>query len=111
MFFDPEEDVVKGLNLAGWIIAGLLVGFGTKLGNGCPSGHGVCGLARQSCRSFMAVPTFVAFAIAMASLRYYLNLLNNGQYFGDAYSYSWKWISFGMFCTLCCIFLSQLLRN
>ncbi|RZF20491.1 MULTISPECIES: YeeE/YedE family protein [Halobacteriovorax] len=41
------------------IIAGLLVGVGTKLGSGCTSGHGVCGLARLSKRSFIATITFM----------------------------------------------------
>jgi uncharacterized membrane protein YedE/YeeE len=45
-----------------WLLAtaGLLVGFGTRLGNGCTSGHGVCGVARLSRRSLVAVLTFVA---------------------------------------------------
>jgi uncharacterized membrane protein YedE/YeeE len=41
------------------IIAGLLVGFGTRLGSGCTSGHGVCGLARRSPRSLLATVTFM----------------------------------------------------
>ena len=41
------------------ILAGLLVGFGTQLGNGCTSGHGICGLARGSKRSFTATMTFM----------------------------------------------------
>jgi uncharacterized membrane protein YedE/YeeE len=44
------------------VIAGLLVGFGTQLGNGCTSGHGVCGLARGSRRSLAATLTFMASA-------------------------------------------------
>lgn len=48
----------------GLIIAGLLVGFGTRMGNGCTSGHGVCGLGRLSMRSLAAVMTFMATAIA-----------------------------------------------
>jgi uncharacterized protein len=40
--------------------AGVLVGFGTRLGNGCTSGHGICGLARLSARSLVAVATFMA---------------------------------------------------
>jgi uncharacterized membrane protein YedE/YeeE len=40
--------------------AGLLVGFGTRLGNGCTSGHGVCGLARFSVRSLVATVSFMA---------------------------------------------------
>lgn len=41
-------------------VAGLLVGMGTALGNGCTSGHGVCGVSRGSRRSLVAVATFIA---------------------------------------------------
>ncbi|MGZ2426260.1 YeeE/YedE family protein [Rhizobium laguerreae] len=58
---------------AGWpllIVAGLLVGFGSRMGSGCTSGHGVLGLARLSTRSMVAVATFLtAGAIAVAILR------------------------------------------
>ena len=46
------------------MLAGLAVGFGTRLGSGCTSGHGVCGLARLSARSLAAVATFLAVGIA-----------------------------------------------
>ncbi|MGE5453178.1 MAG: YeeE/YedE family protein [Acidobacteriota bacterium] len=48
-------------NLSAWVlvVGGLLVGFGTSLGNGCTSGHGVCGLGRRSARSLMATLTFM----------------------------------------------------
>ncbi len=42
------------------VIAGLLVGYGTRLGSGCTSGHGVCGLSRLSPRSLVATGTFMA---------------------------------------------------
>lgn len=42
------------------IIAGAIVGFGTRLGSGCTSGHGICGLSRLSGRSMVAVATFIA---------------------------------------------------
>jgi uncharacterized membrane protein YedE/YeeE len=42
------------------VIAGLLVGFGTVLGSGCTSGHGVCGIGRRSARSLLATLTFMA---------------------------------------------------
>jgi uncharacterized membrane protein YedE/YeeE len=42
------------------IVAGLLVGFGTRLGSGCTSGHGVCGISRLSPRSLLATITFIA---------------------------------------------------
>lgn len=44
------------------VVAGLLVGFGTRLGNGCTSGHGVCGISRGSARSITATLTFMASA-------------------------------------------------
>lgn len=49
-------------NLLGMAVAGLLVGIGTALGSGCTSGHGVCGLARLSTRSLVAVATFMGAA-------------------------------------------------
>lgn len=51
---------VRGLPVLA--LAGVLVGFGTTLGNGCTSGHGVCGLPRLSPRSIVAVVTFMATA-------------------------------------------------
>ena len=50
------------------IIAGLLVGFGTRLGSGCTSGHGVCGLSRLSIRSLVAVATFMTTGALAASI-------------------------------------------
>lgn len=41
-------------------LSGLLVGFGTRIGGGCTSGHGVCGIGRQSLRSIVATLTFMA---------------------------------------------------
>ncbi|MGB0646570.1 MAG: YeeE/YedE family protein [Bradymonadia bacterium] len=49
-------------------IAGLLVGFGTRLGSGCTSGHGVCGLTRFSLRSLVATLTFMVTGFVTASL-------------------------------------------
>jgi uncharacterized membrane protein YedE/YeeE len=49
-------------------VAGLLVGFGTRLGSGCTSGHGICGIARFSPRSMTATATFVAVAILVVAI-------------------------------------------
>jgi len=49
-------------------VAGLLVGFGTRLSNGCTSGHGICGIARLSPRSIVATGTFMAAAIVVVAL-------------------------------------------
>ncbi|OUR95633.1 hypothetical protein A9Q84_14105 [Halobacteriovorax marinus] len=51
------------------IIAGLLVGFGTRLGSGCTSGHGVCGLPRLSVRSLVATLTFMGAGIITVLIR------------------------------------------
>lgn len=51
------------------IVAGLLVGFGTRLGSGCTSGHGVCGLPRKSARSLIATCTFMIFGVITVYLK------------------------------------------
>jgi hypothetical protein len=50
------------------VLAGALVGFGTRLGGGCTSGHGICGLARLSPRSLAATAIFMAAGIATVFL-------------------------------------------
>jgi uncharacterized membrane protein YedE/YeeE len=54
------------------LLAGLLVGFGTRMGNGCTSGHGICGLTRLSVRSLVAVLSFMATGFATATAIHYL---------------------------------------
>ena len=76
-FFDTQTEFVKGLNIFGFLIGGILVGLGTKLSNGCTSGHGVCGLPRLSVRSIVAVCCFVSTGIAVSTLRYYVPFLNS----------------------------------
>ena len=49
-------------------LAGVLVGYGTSLGSGCTSGHGVCGLTRFSRRSLVATMTFMATGFATATM-------------------------------------------
>ena len=56
------------------VVAGLLVGFGSRLGNGCTSGHGISGLARLSRRSFVSIVLFLSFAI----LTFYVTRYNLG---------------------------------
>lgn len=59
-------------------VAGILVGAGTYIGNGCTSGHGVCGNGRLSIRSMIATCTFIAFGmltvLIMNNLQYPLGL-------------------------------------
>ena len=57
----PEQTIEAGMPVL--VVAGLLVGFGSVWGNGCTSGHGVCGLSRLSVRSLVATVTFMATGI------------------------------------------------
>jgi uncharacterized protein len=65
--FAPAAPVIEA-NAVTLILGGLLVGFGTRLANGCTSGHGVCGLARLSPRSLAATATFMAAGFATVFL-------------------------------------------
>jgi uncharacterized membrane protein YedE/YeeE len=60
--------VSVGIERSPWmlVVAGLLVGVGTRLGNGCTSGHGVCGLSRLSPRSLASVVTFMTVGAVVA---------------------------------------------
>lgn len=73
---NPAESTTSGLSYYGFIIGGFCVGLGTKLGNGCTSGHGVCGMPRFSKRSWVAVPTFMATAVITANLLAHYGLTN-----------------------------------
>jgi uncharacterized membrane protein YedE/YeeE len=60
--FQPELFVnLSGRSNIATLVAGILVGFGTVMGSGCTSGHGVCGVSRLSVRSFIATMTFMLF--------------------------------------------------
>ena len=58
----------SGLPLVNFLIAGILVGFGTRIGGGCTSGHGVCGVGRGQADSIVATMIFVAFGMIAVGL-------------------------------------------
>ena len=58
-FYPEGFNTTSDLKTPVIILAGVLTGFGTRLGSGCTSGHGVCGLSRLSLRSLIAVLTFM----------------------------------------------------
>jgi hypothetical protein len=60
LLIHPLSSIVIKANYIEIAIAGLLVGFGTRLGSGCTSGHGICGVSRLSVRSITATLTFIA---------------------------------------------------
>lgn len=64
----PEAIAAPGASVTVLAVAGLLVGFGTRLGGGCTSGHGICGLSRLSRRSLLAVLVFMATAMITVAL-------------------------------------------
>lgn len=64
IFFDIEPSAPASNNPLLIIISGLAVGFGSKLGSGCTSGHGVCGISRFSTRSIIATLIFMGSGIA-----------------------------------------------
>ena len=73
MFFSKNDVVFKMTSSIPLIIAGgLLVGLGTKIGRGCTSGHGICGISRLSMRSISATIIFMIFAMITV---YFLQLL------------------------------------
>jgi uncharacterized membrane protein YedE/YeeE len=63
LFMPSAFDVISHAKVLDYIIAGFLVGFGTLMGSGCTSGHGVCGLSRFSIRSLVATITFIVSGI------------------------------------------------
>jgi hypothetical protein len=62
--------------LAALVIGGLVVGFGTRLGSGCTSGHGVCGMSRLSARSLVATASFMLTGFATVAV---MNAMGLGQ--------------------------------
>lgn len=64
----PEAISASPRSLSLLALAGLLVGVGTRVGNGCTSGHGVCGISRLSMRSIAATVTFIAAGVAAVAL-------------------------------------------
>jgi uncharacterized protein len=71
LFGTPGAARLSSSNLVLYAAAGLMVGFGSRMGNGCTSGHGVCGFARISSRSIVATLVFMGVAfITVAIVRH-----------------------------------------
>jgi len=72
--FMPGAVVASPRSLPLLLIGGLLVGFGTRLGGGCTSGHGVCGISRLSLPSTVATITFIASGVATVAVLRFLGV-------------------------------------
>lgn len=68
LLLGPLPEIAIDASMSRLILAGILVGFGTRLGSGCTSGHGVCGIARLSKRSLLATVLFMISAMMMVWL-------------------------------------------
>ncbi|WP_070966765.1 YeeE/YedE family protein [Vibrio sonorensis] len=71
VLWNVEKTDYSASSLPLLVLAGLLVGFGTKLGNGCTSGHGICGIGRLSKRSIVATLIFMVSAALTVAVRYH----------------------------------------
>ena len=68
MMYPEVFDISESRSLGLMIVAGLFVGFGTQMGSGCTSGHGVCGLSRFSIRSLVATGAFMVAGMAISTV-------------------------------------------
>ena len=68
LFGAPSPARLASSNLLLFAVAGLLVGFGSRMGNGCTSGHGVCGFARVSARSIVATIVFMGAGVLTVAI-------------------------------------------
>ncbi|MCY4045957.1 MAG: YeeE/YedE thiosulfate transporter family protein [Cellvibrionales bacterium] len=74
-FFDLPNPSQPSTSLWLIIVSGFLVGFGSKLGNGCTSGHGICGVSRFSRRSFVATIIFILTGMITTETMQYVGTL------------------------------------
>lgn len=75
-YFFGRDDTFATTNIGLLIVAGLLVGLGTRLANGCTSGHGVCGISRLSLRGISATVFYIfAGAVTISLLRGFLGVI------------------------------------
>lgn len=100
LFFDPNE-VIGALPWYTFILSGILVGAGMRLGRGCTSGHGLNGLALLSPGSFIAICLFMVFGFIFANLAHYTGVLRlsleNIELWGEGYSEFRKWAAIALF--------------
>ncbi|CDW76784.1 UNKNOWN [Stylonychia lemnae] len=95
--FDPEVLSVALVDNWGFTIGGFLVGFGTKMANGCTSGHGVCGLPRLSFRSITATVVFLLTAVIIATFRSYNPFFYNGAAWSQGFLNALYWVGLVLF--------------
>jgi uncharacterized membrane protein YedE/YeeE len=81
------------------------------MGNGCTSGHGVCGLPRFSKRSFAATLTFMASGVAMSTFRYNFPFFYDGSSFGNEYQSIFNWAVIVAFILMTLAYVAFMITN
>ena len=103
--FENKEYFISDLNIFGFIFSGLLVGIGTKMGNGCTSGHGVCGIPRLSIRSIVAVCMFMITGITTSTLNSKLNFFSYNSIEIPNIKIPYLELIIFLFCLICIILI------
>lgn len=93
------------MNIFGFIFSGLLVGIGSKMGNGCTSGHGVCGIPRLSIRSIVAVCMFMITGITTSTLNSKLNFFSYNSIEIPNIKIPYLELIIFLFCLICIILI------
>lgn len=109
--FDPNEYSIDALNIFGWVLAGLLIGFGSQLGYGDTVSHAQIGVPLGQPKSILFTVLFLVIGAIFSSLRASHPFLGKGTEFGYTYSNVWRWISLGIFCLLAITFLGIIVSN
>jgi hypothetical protein len=110
-FFDSNMTVATGLTIPGWIIGGLLVGYGARLCGGDTLTHGLCGITRLNKRHLAAVACLVGSGVLIATLRYHFPFFDKGspihvdiKTFLGALNFEfngfWGWLTLGLYVTM-----------
>jgi len=99
------------LSIPGWIVGGLLVGYGTKMSGADTTGHTQGGIIRLNKRHILAISIFVLAGMLMATIRYHFPFFSKGFPLSVEFNGIWGWITFGLYCAMAVYFIVILILN
>jgi len=108
VFYDSNSSAIASLGVIGWCLAGLLIGYGSRMAGGCTISNVICGLPRLSRRSIVAVCVIGGSAVATATLRNKYSFLNDGIDVNTNLYNLWRLITHILF-LVCCFFFFYIL--